>query len=780
MSGSSDQAPLRRNPFSPMAVAKITGFHESDADDLTVETDAIRQATYHLSGYLHADPAAPGQARDGEVIAILGDYGTGKTHLAIQLLRYAHQVLGDSARTMYLEATADGFVELHNRFMRKLGLAGVRSKVSDYYADIVAESLQSSGLDDDVVEWLRDRELVPQDVVAKLGLMESALLRKVQQTLHRVTENSDFGTALTLLLRSGFDKYVWSWLTGEQPHQVLQERGITKPIDSDVAALEAMGVFALLYGGQRAQFVLVIDELDKIFSGANQPEQDTVTAFQKLLEVSARAGACLVLSGLPEFRRVLRTSAMQRVSRTVDMAGLSTEEIAAFIRLAQQARLGTDQLAPFTPESVRFLRDITDGKARSVIRLCHDVYGIVADSIQKTGDAGVAVTDAMVREAARRQFGSLSGDDIDSVVRRVLDANGWHYLHDHTLGPSPDSKVDFWVTFQDRSGGCAVLLAESMLDGTDVTAVTRRSFAVREAAPDSKVILVVNGVLIEVLAGRLAESLDAEPLVYTERNFAENFRALLGATSDQLTRITESNSLAVIQQRIEQVNRQQSSLYGLVEQLAEHIDGVRSSSDRRLTTIQRELNALTHPARSVGHSAAMRTAPASSTVPAEVDKLFLDAVDMLEELTQLDTMMDEAFDHLDPNTSQAVQRRLREEKYFEGVGVALLLRAAVLAFRSAVIDWYARKSTGSPGALPDSADERLDMLCRVYDDITDFLPIFKLEETLIRTPPWTARSGGAVTELNQSSRRNKLRAVLDNLSPRVQRALLRSLQAGGN
>ena len=125
MSTNTDQPLPRRNPFSPMAVAKITGFEESDTDDMTIETAAIRQATAYLSDYLEAAPTSSVEP-DGKVIAILGDHGTGKTHLAIRLVRHARQVLDHLEQAMYLDATGDDFVELYRRFMRKLGLPGVR------------------------------------------------------------------------------------------------------------------------------------------------------------------------------------------------------------------------------------------------------------------------------------------------------------------------------------------------------------------------------------------------------------------------------------------------------------------------------------------------------------------------------------------------------------------------------------------------------------------------------------------------------------------------------
>ncbi|CCH33641.1 hypothetical protein ABZ816_22430 [Actinosynnema sp. NPDC047251] len=760
MNGSDELPHLRKNPFSPMAVALIIDDVEDDFDavDVTIPTDAARQAIAHLDGYLRAEPGA------GTVLAVLGDYGTGKTHLAVRLVRHARKALDDPSRALYLEATAESFVELYRRFMQRLGRDGVRAQVSDYYADIVAESLQSTGLTEDTVEWLGSRSMEPQEVVERLGLMESALLRTVQDKLRQVTNNKDFGTALTLLLRPGFEHAVWSWLLGGAPDQVLVERGITAPIDTEVAALEAMGVFALLFGGRQRRFVLAVDELDKIFSADSRPQARTMAAFQTLLQVFAKAGACLVLCGLPEFRAVLSPAVRQRIPYTVTMSGLGHAQVREFVLRAQEAVTGVSALAPFTPETVRYLRDVAGGNTRNVVRLCHRVFRLVDDRANATGDPDVTATDEMVRQAARDLFGSLSADDLDGSVRRLLDANGWEYWRNHLLGSGEESMADFWITFPDRDGGCAVLVTESLLDNADVTTVMRRVSAVREAESDAEVVLVVNGVLADGVAIQLREPLGREPLVYSERTFADDFTALVGAAGIVLTGETAQDPVSALRQRMDQLSRQQSSIYGFIEQLAEHVDGVRTSSDRQFSAIGRQLALL------VGSTPAREAA--DHRLPGEVERLFRAAADALEGLIQVDLMLNEAFDFAPATTQEAVHRRLRTPEFTDAAAKAVFLQKSVLAFRGAVADWY--RSQGEPGSsVSPDAEDRLEQLCGIYDDIVEFLPLFDLDP-LFGLPPWSARSGGLVADVNQTARRNQVHEALRNLSPRVRRAVLKA------
>ena len=54
------------------------------------------------------------------------------------------------------------------------------------------------------------------------------------------------------------------------------------------------------------------------------------------LQVFGKAGACLVLCGLPDFKSVLPPAVRQRIPYTVVMSGLSQGEVREFVELAQE------------------------------------------------------------------------------------------------------------------------------------------------------------------------------------------------------------------------------------------------------------------------------------------------------------------------------------------------------------------------------------------------------------------------------------------------------------
>ncbi|MBW4718172.1 hypothetical protein [Saccharothrix obliqua] len=763
--GRGDGTPLR-NPFSTMAVSRIVGFGEDlGTTDVTVETDAIRRAVTYLTEYLDAPPAERGGPESATVMLILGEHGSGKSHLARHLVRLAGARLSDETSSLHIEATADDVLHTYQRLLLQVGLDRVRARVNEFYADIVAEQLQDTGLASNAVELLRRREIEPRSVVRQLQLMESQLLRRVHRKLHDVTADARYGQALSLLLRPGFETAVWNWLTGLEPEGILVERGIATPIATDTDVLEAMGVLALLFGGERRRFLLVVDEFDKIFSAARDADRRVVPAFQEMLEVFTRAGACLVLCGHPDFVDMLDSSTVERVTHTVRMAGLSAAQVEQFVRLAQEAEFGSPRLEPFSVETAAYVAALTGGNPRKVIRMCHALYRMAHESPEGR------VTDEMVRETARDQLGSLSTDEVVQAARRVLLHNGWTYQPDHYLALGRDSRVDFWLTFEDRTGGCAVVFTDSVLTEQDFTAVHRRTAAVRKAVPVAEVVVVVNGVVAVEPAARLRQVLGREPLVYSGRGFAEDFRAAVRAAARLLPGDPRRDPMGGVGQRIDQINRQQSSLYDFVEQLADHLDVMRTSSDRRLDAIQQHLAALdTGPGR-VGAPSA------DPALPPEVARLFSDGLAALEEITQTELMVREAFDSAAPDVLEAAQRRQGSAGYLEAVGIAALLRQALLSFRDTVLRWYRTEHVPRfAEELPPSTADSLDEICRTYDAVVEYLPLHRLEP-LVQLPPWSSR-GGVVSELTRSTRRARLWQRLDNLSLHVRDTLVRAALSG--
>jgi Cdc6-like AAA superfamily ATPase len=739
------------NPFSQMAVAQVSA---SYGDELTIETDPIRLAKSLLDAYL--DAPADTEGVPGNVIAVLGEYGTGKTHLAMELLRYARSRPG-YAHSMYLEAAASSFTSLYQRFLDRVTPADVRHRVNQLRYEVILGVLKGTELESVARRLIDETGLEPDDIADRLSVSKIAMGHLLEAKLRTIADNTQFITALALLAKRGYDTAVWSWLRGGEPDEILIERKITGAIDSEAMALEFMGYFAqLLYGGRQRRFLLVIDELDKVLSVANRPQEDIMGAFRTLLQVFDAAGAFLVLAGLPDFNLALRDDVRERIARRVFMSGLDADQVCRFIERSQRKANGTAQLAPFSANTVAFLVQLANGNPRTVIRLCHRLYAKwLADR--------ASLTEEIVREEAREQLGLVSTDDISAEAGRLMDANNWSYLRQHFLGISTDTRVDYWVTFEENGPGCAVLITESVLDSRDVETLTRKALAVRAAAPDCRILLVVNGVLSDGLGTLLREVLDSEPLVYERLIFGNLLGALLMSFAGQL-RQESPEPMSVLLERVEQIGRHQSSIYSFIEQVVTRLDDARSSADQRFGALTAQLDDL---ARTVhdGLVADMSTDAdgLSVTLPGDVDELFTGVLDVLANLLRVDRFLRAQFESVandvDTDTTELVPYF---QRLLEPTAIAVVLQRTVLNFRDAAAGWYRSAVVEPRGDLsPAAAVSRLERLCSRYDQICEQVQLSRLQ-------PLVAVIADGTTSADLSS-------TVYYLSTRVMRALVRTL-----
>jgi Cdc6-like AAA superfamily ATPase len=764
------------NPFSLTAVAHVA---DVPSDVVTVETTAIRTSVGYLDNYLsslRAREGAPDDVPASDAVAVLGEHGTGKTHLALHLLRHAQHLAGDASQAIYLDSPGDSFFALYRRFLEKVERNDLRERVRDYYADVVADVLERSELTASFAPQLRSGELDPAKIVKNLNLMDSALERALRDRLRVVTRNEAFGTALTLLLRPGFESAVWEWLSGYEPDQILRERGIVTQTSDDASAIEAMGVFVLLYSRRHRPFVLIIDEVDRVLAFGGPEPRRTTTYLKRLLEVMAAAGAFTVLVGLPDFHRALPPDVRQRLAHVVPMSAMSGREVRQFIEESQRRTFGEPRLSPFTAATADYLARLADGAVRRIVRLCYDLY-------RQASDQQTLVNDAMIREVARQRFDAPSLDAVREALRRALDNMGLRYQRDHVLGPAGEARADYWVNAIEGDVGCAILLSESVLKPEEVEDIRRRVSAIRAAAPDSEALLVLFGYAPADLADELSVVFGAEPILYDSRDFEGNLTAALRQKVGALDRLAGDDHLAVVRERVERMSRQQTNTQSFIEQLVAHLDDLRSDSERQFTTIQREIRALggelagvATQAGQAGQSDAARRedrgVPADGPLPANVDRLFDHALGLIKDVEVIDGMVREAFEAEGGESARsarsAVRAGLRRPESVNAIGVALLLRRLVHGFRGGLRDWY--RSAGQPsGPLAAESEERLLALCRTYEAIYEYLPLVRLDALNELTGRFA--EADVVDQLARARRRTELRSTFDGLAARVRAAV---------
>ncbi|MGW5052093.1 hypothetical protein [Actinokineospora sp. NPDC004072] len=671
---------LRRNPFRSTAVADTALIgHDPNGVETNVDTAAHHRVFAPLLDYL----AGGGRRGDGTTIVVSGDYGTGKTHLLVRMVDTALAEIGEPGRALYVVAGEDGFLALFRNFLKAVTKDELVRQVSQYYADAVQAELAAN----DVPHAALARRADTSDVEREYDVLSSAVNRRVHDNLAAVTDNPDFTTALSLLMR---DKRladpVWDWLNGEEPPVALRNRRIHRRIDNDLAALDALGVLALVLGGRDQKFVLAIDEMSDIFARSDTPHDQLMEAFRVLLETAKRSGACFILCGLPDLMDSLGPKVRERIGEHVELGGFTENDIVEFILRSHERTFGARRFAPFAEHTQRTIRDFTRGNPRQVVRLLHRAFALANEA----GGPPREITHEILYEAASL----LTPPTFDTVVeeiRQIAAQHGWQLWQEQTLPLEAHRWAEFRIAAGHRDGDFAVLVARAMLAEAEIRQFTEWVAAVRAQEPDRPITLVTVGTPSNSALVAIREALHAEPIV-RRTTFRADLSAALAAGPV---------AGALPQGAMAQFTRSLEEIKALLATGAH----ARELSPK---AIAQEVALLVQ---------ARPDEPRADTdLPDQVADLFTLAESRVAALLAVEPRVRTAFDRGGYDAAAALRSALFEPGARQAVGAATIITGFLRAFRERMARWF-----------HESGDEHaLAAICEAYQAMEDWVPLTDL------------------------------------------------------
>jgi len=778
-----DSPPWRdsNNPFPPAAIARISDLRP---DIPTIKTAAVREIDKQIDQYLRATQATEaagsgklgvGFANRGKVIVIQGDYGTGKTHLAIEILdriARSQKPKHARARTIYHVAPGGTFLTLYTDLIRKeITSDEVQNLVLEFYRDIVADALRQRPFAEKLVRNLERGYGDPQMVIERYGLMEGGLRQELRNRLSSVTGDEAFSTALMLLLQPALRDAVWRWFNGGTPEPILVERGLSKPIQTDEVALEALGVIALLYGRKNRHFVLIIDEMEKLVLTWDRSPKASVQAFKKLIEEFKAAGALLVLCGLPDMFEILPKES-GRVDTYVNPSKLTAEDVRWYIEETQERVFNRRTLQPFTDESINYLVYLSGGTAREVVRLCYYAY-------DRASVTGQEITSAAIKEVAYGLSPGGGAELVRNEIARILADQGRKIDRNRVLGEASDPAADFWIPTGERDAGCAVIVSETILEERHVQRLTDQLNAIRSAEAKREAILVVSGYLADHLRQPLQDAFGGDsPIIYNPRTFEDDFTLAVNTTLGRIGSATTSDpatasthEFRALREETERIGRQQTNTLRLVQELTSRVLAVGIASDERLDGLQRALEAVS------GLAGAQRTLP--DPLPPALEEIFGAAQRSLAAYGDMRKLIDESFESAaaqEPSVRLSVTYRLRGSEVFGPIGVAAFLADLLMSFRESVHAWLSSVGTERRESPTAVEREQLRGVCLTYDALYAITPLFQLDPL----PDLTGLAENQqelLSRAGRTTRREALQAAFDGLGDRVYQAAIKL--AGG-
>ncbi|MEO3813819.1 hypothetical protein ABGB17_32890 [Sphaerisporangium sp. B11E5] len=771
------------NPFPSVPAARLTGSDDlaplvgAAAPYVTVETDAIRAVNRQLAAYLDQAQDLPSR---GRALAVVGDYGSGKSHIARGLVRGVTAHPSEPLLWLIDEPVWDFGAIYRDRLVNDLKdqKAAFYDVLLDYYSDVTAESLDQTRSLRDIADGLRRRRLDPHAVIEAYTLSESAIRRDLEHRLQVLTEHGKFASALALLQFPEYQDAVWEWLMGHPPAPVLVERGITSPIDDVSSVFDALAVFAFLYGRSGRRFVLIIDMLEKALEWPRDRRIDFMQAFEKLVNVYVSVGGLMVFCVLPEALSEFSESLHERILpiRPTPLTVPQTLELVArHLRPGREpgAPVGARDVAPFLPDAVAYIRELGGGVPRRVLKLCHHAWTLAA---ARGGGAPGEIDEVVVREAVREAFEVATRDDIRAALESVLLTGPWRFepsstRFEHRAGHAAED-VDFWVPVGRSGAAVALVTSDSMVLDSQVDRLKRVIEAARAdtgSAP-CEVLVVVNGYLAAPLRQRLADLTGTQPIVYSDKHFR---RAVQEAIRDAVLRLQNSGrdgALQLLRERMEGLAYQQTNVLDYLQRIDGRVEQINASSGARLGELFQVLSdagevPLPGTARSRGPASRAR-------LPQEIQRHFDRAFDTVGLMAGVPTTFRQVFSLHDPDATRPRRLNFTREQ-FQAVGVAVLLQKLLEAFRDSVGEWVRQVRSGPVTPTTDQ-ERRLRVICRSYDITAEMLPVFRLE-SLAALGPFTEELD-PMEQAARSFHRAEAEQALSRLGERVFESTMASLR----
>lgn len=773
------------NPFPSVPIARLSGSYDllslgnpGTAGAVTVETDAIHAARAQLEAHL-------GQGRDvpsrGRALALVGDLGTGKSHIARDLARAVTTHPAAPLLWVVDEPVWDFGALYRDRLTSGLKdqKASFYDVLLDYYSDVTAESIDRSRSLREVADGLRERKLDPQAVIEAYALSETAIRRDLESRLQQLTEHKKFSAALALFQFPGFQDAVWEWLMGHPPSPILHERGIDTAIDTVGSVFDALSVFALLYGQTGRRFVLIIDMLEKVLEWPFERRTNFMQSFEKLVNVYVSVGGLLVFCVLPDALSELGESLHERI-RPIWTTPLTDRQAVQLVHAYLHPMEASDpyvaanggwaDVAPFTLESVHYIRTLAGGVPRRVLKLCHHAWALAT---RESGEVPRAIDDVAIRASVRETFELVTLHDIRASIAGLLETGSWRFETSatrfaHRPGGEAES-VDYWILAGQTGSAIALVTTDSVVLDSQVDRLEQVVDAARadtESAP-CEVLVVVNGYISAPLRQRLAKITDTQPIVYSDRRFQSAMREAIRDLAARLESAGRDELLEVIQQRMEGLAYQQTSVIDYLQRIDSRVDRLDVSSSARLGELL-QITADSEFAQP-GSGPAARVRPARTRLPQEVQQHFDRAFDAVGLMSGVPATLRQVF-HIEEGTADRTAPRPRRLAFtaeqFQAVGVAVLLQKLLEAFNDSVGDWMRQTRSGGPGTSPTATQERrLRTICRSYEITAEMLPVFRLE-SLAAFGPFT-EGPEPLDQASRSFHRAEAEEALARLGERV-------------
>lgn len=371
------------NPFPAYPVVRLLDGLEN-IKAITIDTEAIIQSRNFVEQYAkqwQSKREKPDMQITPLVVAIKGDYGTGKTHLLLDAAAGLADHLNElKCSPIFIRLTCIG-ADPVTWYRAVLGPTLMQPFVSEAIVDLYARAGQDVAAEVKltgaaVAKLVEDPTLIHSLVRDNL-LSSSAVNERFDSLLKQICKDCEEN------VRRAFTAMVWGetsdaalqWLAGKTPTEYeLEKLGISNPLSLEIEASGVIVGLAAIHSYLGRPFGLMIDEMEHLTQyDLSQGNRNNLTWLKRLLEGLSSLGSIVYVAGhWSAWENGVQSDYLDRFSqlRPITLLKLTAADIENIVH----TKIPNLDPKTFDDNKAQAVVEMTGGNMRRVMSLCHQLF----------------------------------------------------------------------------------------------------------------------------------------------------------------------------------------------------------------------------------------------------------------------------------------------------------------------------------------------------------------------------------------------------------------------
>jgi Cdc6-like AAA superfamily ATPase len=590
-----DQTTLKPNPFpeNPVATDTIEKLHDFRGTKCYFEVEK-RLEIYREEFF---------RKPTGLALGISGAFGSGKTHLVLQLLDHLQEAGTPPFKLIRTTAEHADFKQIYvENFAKKIEANDLKSVIAEHYRKLVRGKVSDEGSSDgpktftkmaqEEVDRLADSknaqgilQLVNHDMLPIKGLpaeldAEIAEMKKTSKELA-----ADFFVVYSKVTDPDVGPLALRWLQGDSLSEGdrsslgLESRGIKNADYAKNALKFLLGAFKKAGYG----VVFCIDEFERFALRGTPADKKAASGLLKdLAEIFKNSGHILIVSGISDAWNKLPPDVFHRIKRPdITDVRLSPEEAKGILKAYAQADV--EQL--FSQEALALLFSASELNARRLLTISYYAYQTwEGDDFERTS----LISEPHIKRATDKVLSDTRRiDSAAGEIQAAADALALPCQRDFNLS---GFEFNFLLGKLDNQP-VVVTVTKSIFKLGEVQsarAITASSQALKRDYPEARFCVVIIGYSTPEVRNGLAEVVD-RVFYYDEEKFASEFREFLSSpvrprADAQATPPTPDRVYRDLDERFDQLEKSRNKE---LEQIRSELERMRAESAREVE-VERE------------------------------------------------------------------------------------------------------------------------------------------------------------------------------------------------